>query len=93
MIRLARVTKVARVAKVTSMEMKMRVAMLTMVVSLAKNGVAPELPKTVWEEPPKAAPMDAPLPACNSTTKIRDRQATTWIMSTARDIFKPCWAF
>jgi len=31
-------------------------------VSLCKNDVAPALPKTVWLEPPKAAPIFAPLP-------------------------------
>lgn len=38
MIRLARVAKVARVARVTGMEMKVRVAVLNMVVSLARVG-------------------------------------------------------
>ena len=48
-------------------------------VSLARNGAAPELPKTVWLEPPKAAPIPAPLPCCRSTMEIRARQTTTWM--------------
>jgi len=46
-------------------------------VSLAKKGAAPVLPKTVWLDPPKAAPMPAPLPCCKSTMKIRARQTRT----------------
>ena len=51
-------------------------------VSLAKNGAAPVLPKTVWLEPPKAAPMPAPLPCCSSTIKIRASETMTWMMMT-----------
>jgi len=43
-------------------------------VNLAKNGVAPELPKKVWLDPPKAAPMPAPRPVCKSTMQIRAKQ-------------------
>jgi hypothetical protein len=43
-------------------------------VNLARKGVAPELPKTVWLDPPKAAPIPAPRPVCNNTMKIRARQ-------------------
>jgi hypothetical protein len=32
------------------------------IVILLKNVAAPRLPKTVWLDPPKAAPMSAPLP-------------------------------
>ena len=32
------------------------------VVNFCKKDVAPELPKTVWLDPPKAAPMLAPFP-------------------------------
>ena len=35
----------------------------TMVVIFPKNVPAPLLPKTVWLDPPKAAPIFAPLPA------------------------------
>ena len=43
----------------------------TMAVSLARNGAAPVEPKTVWLEPPNAAPMPAPLPCCKSTMETR----------------------
>ena len=51
--------------------------MATMAVSLARNGAAPVEPKTVWDEPPKAAPMPAPLPCCKSTMEIRARDTMT----------------
>jgi hypothetical protein len=47
-------------------------------VILLRKEVAPVLPKTVWLEPPKAAPMLAPLPFCNSTIITRAIQTTTW---------------
>ncbi len=43
-------------------------------VNFAKKGAAPVLPNTVWLDPPKAAPMPAPLPCCSSTIKIRAKQ-------------------
>jgi len=46
-------------------------------VSFAKKGAAPVLPNTVWLDPPKAAPMPAPLPCCRSTIKIRAKQTKT----------------
>ncbi len=46
------------------------------VVSLLRKVAAPLLPKRVWLEPPKAAPISAPLPLCSKTTDIRKRQAT-----------------
>jgi hypothetical protein len=52
-------------------------------VNLAKNGAAPVLPKTVWLEPPKAAPMPAPLPCWRSTIKMRARQTIICTMITA----------
>jgi hypothetical protein len=51
--------------------------MATVAVNFPKKVPAPEEPKTVWLEPPKAAPILAPLPACSSTTKIRTKQAKT----------------
>ena len=36
--------------------------MAAIVVTLCMKVVAPELPKTVWLDPPKAAPIPAPLP-------------------------------
>ena len=49
-------------------------------VSLARKGAAPVLPKTVWLEPPKAAPIPAPLPCCKSTMEIRARHTSTWMI-------------
>jgi hypothetical protein len=49
----------------------------TVAVNFPKKVPAPEEPKTVWLEPPNAAPILAPLPACNSTTKIKTKQAKT----------------
>jgi hypothetical protein len=46
----------------------------TPAVIFPKKVPAPEEPKTVWLEPPKAAPMSAPLPAWRSTIKIKTRQ-------------------
>jgi hypothetical protein len=42
-------------------------------VNLARNGVAPELPKKVWLDPPNAAPIPAPRPDWSKTMKIRAR--------------------
>ena len=52
-------------------------SMATMAVSLARNGAAPVEPKTVWLEPPKAAPMPAPLPCCRSTMETRASDTIT----------------
>ena len=46
-------------AKIKEVSMK---TTATPVVILPKKVVAPELPKIVWLDPPKAAPMLAPLP-------------------------------
>ena len=46
-------------------------------VSFARKGAAPVLPNTVWLDPPKAAPIPAPLPCCSSTIKIRAKQTKT----------------
>jgi hypothetical protein len=46
----------------------------TPAVIFPKKVPAPEEPKTVWLEPPKAAPMSAPLPAWRSTMRIKTRQ-------------------
>jgi hypothetical protein len=48
----------------------------TPAVIFPKKVPAPEEPKTVWLDPPKAAPMSAPLPAWRSTIRIKTRQAT-----------------
>ena len=46
------------------------------VVILVKNEEAPAPPNIVWLEPPKAAPMSAPLPFCKRTIMIRARHTT-----------------
>jgi hypothetical protein len=46
----------------------------TPAVIFPKNVPAPEEPKTVWLEPPNAAPILAPLPACRSTIVIKTKQ-------------------
>ena len=48
------------------------------VVSLCKKLAGPRLPKTVWLEPPKAAPMLAPLPVWSRMMAIRARETTMW---------------
>jgi len=49
----------------------------TAAVILPRNVPAPLEPKTVWLEPPNAAPMFAPLPAWSNTIKIKVMQAIT----------------
>ena len=44
------------------------------VVILVKKPAAPGLPKIVWLAPPKAAPIEAPFPACRSTISTRATQ-------------------
>jgi len=46
-------------------------------VTLLKKVAAPRLPKTVWLDPPKAAPMSAPFPDWSKTTPIMTRQFKT----------------
>lgn len=48
------------------------------VVSWCKKLAGPRLPKTVWLEPPKAAPMLAPLPVWSRMMAIRARETITW---------------
>ena len=46
-------------------------------VSRVRKFPAPDEPKTVWlPAPPNAMPMPPPLPACNSTTRMRNKQTT-----------------
>ena len=65
-----------RPIKVRPKEVSMK-RMATAAVNLARKGAAPVLPNTVWLEPPKAAPIPAPLPCCRSTMKIRAKQPNT----------------
>jgi hypothetical protein len=61
----------------------------TAAVIFPKKVPAPVEPKTVWLEPPKAAPILAPLPACRRTTKIMIKQANTCIIVTRICILNP----
>jgi hypothetical protein len=46
-------------------------------VSFVNRLPAPEVPKSVWLEPPNTAPTSAPLPCCNKTTETRNIQDRT----------------
>jgi hypothetical protein len=46
------------------------------VVIFVKNEPAPPPPNTVWLEPPKAAPISAPLPFCRRTIRMRAKHTT-----------------
>ena len=65
-----------RLIKVRPREVHIK-RMVTIAVSLARNGAAPVEPKTVWLEPPNAAPMPAPLPCCKSTMETRASDTIT----------------
>ena len=54
--------------------------MATAAVIFPRKVPAPLEPKTVWLDPPKAAPIFAPLPACSKTIKIKVIQATMCMM-------------
>jgi hypothetical protein len=57
-------------------------------VSFVIKPVEPELPNSVWlEPPPKAAPISDPLPVWRRTTKIRATATTTWITESTVIIF------
>jgi len=47
------------------------------VVILVRKEDAPAPPKTVWLEPPNAAPMSAPLPFCKRTIRISAKHTIT----------------
>src|SRR5438105_10772390 len=49
-------------------------------VSLLRKVPAPREPKTVWLEPPKAAPISAPLPDCNRMTPTMIKATRIWAM-------------
>jgi hypothetical protein len=50
--------------------------MAAAVVIFVKKEDAPAPPKTVWLEPPKAAPISAPLPFCKRTISISAMHTT-----------------
>jgi hypothetical protein len=68
-------------AKIREVSMK---TTATPVVILPKKVVAPELPKIVWLDPPKAAPMLAPLPVWSKTIRISPMQTITWMITINR---------
>ena len=49
------------------------------VVSLPRKLPGPRGPNTVWLAPPNAAPIPAPLPACNRTIRTKAIATTTWM--------------
>ena len=46
-------------------------------VNLLRKFAGPRLPKTVWLEPPNAAPISAPLPDCSRIAPIISRHTIT----------------
>jgi hypothetical protein len=44
-------------------------------VTLLRKVPGPRLPKTVWDDPPKEAPISAPFPACSKMEAIIRKQA------------------
>jgi hypothetical protein len=75
---------VARVEKMESViEVSMKIT-ADHVVALLSTVAAPRGPKAVWLPiPPKAAAMSALLPLCSSTTMIKNKQTTMWMMVTS----------
>lgn len=61
----------ARIAKVSEVNMNTKAVMT---VNLLRKFAGPRLPNTVWLEPPKAAPISAPLPDCNRIAPIMSKQ-------------------
>ena len=68
MIEVCLMVKMARVRDVTMNKIA------DAVVSLLRNVAAPLLPKSVWLEPPKAAPISAPLLLWINMIKIKNMQ-------------------
>jgi hypothetical protein len=60
-----------RRARVREVSMKITAAAT---VTFCRKELAPALPKTVWLDPPKAAPMLAPFPFWRSTIIMRAMQ-------------------
>ena len=47
------------------------------VVILFNKGTGPSVPNNDWLDPPKDAPISAPLPCCNKTMQMRKTQTIT----------------
>jgi hypothetical protein len=50
------------------------------VVILFSIGTGPSVPNRDWPEPPKVAPISAPLPCCSKTIETRNTQTIIWII-------------
>jgi hypothetical protein len=61
-----------RTARLRAVSMKITAATT---VTLLRKVVAPRLPKRVWLDPPKAAPISAPLPDWSKITPTMTKQA------------------
>jgi hypothetical protein len=55
-------------------------------VKRVKKLAPPELPKTVWLEPPRVALMSAPLPDWSKTTRTRRTHVMIWTVVTKEDM-------
>lgn len=64
----------AKMARVNEVNINTKAVMT---VNLLKKFAGPRLPNTVWLEPPKAAPISAPLPDCSKIAPIMSRQTIT----------------
>jgi len=64
----------ARMARLNEVSMN---TAATMTVSLLRKLAGPRLPKTVWLDPPKAAPISAPFPDCSRMAPIIRKQTNT----------------
>ncbi len=60
-------------ARESEVTMKM---MAAPVVIFVRNGAGPAPPKIVWDAPPNAAPISAPLPVCSNTISMRAMHTT-----------------
>ena len=56
---------------------------------LGQEALRPPGPNTVWDAPPKAAPMSAPLPRCKSTMEIRMLETITWMVIRKNALLPP----
>ena len=64
----------AKIARVKEVNINTKAVMT---VNLLKKFAGPRLPNTVWLDPPKAAPISAPLPDCSKIAPIMSRQTIT----------------
>ena len=69
-----KVRSLASIARPSEVSMKMAA---TTTVNLLKKLAGPRLPKTVWLEPPKDAPISAPFPDCKRIAPIMRKQTIT----------------